>query len=101
MPFITFSIAKGENFGSSLFGMEIIRNRTCSASVSMLKAEFKRVSKVSIQGNKIFGTRLHSSPWNPISEGNYRIWEFPASASTLVLAGTYMLRATSRNVDHP
>ncbi|GBL67580.1 hypothetical protein AVEN_45211-1 [Araneus ventricosus] len=38
---------------------------------------------------------------SPTREGSHRLWTFPASALTLVLAGTYTLRVTYRNVDHP
>ncbi|GBL80613.1 hypothetical protein AVEN_11066-1 [Araneus ventricosus] len=55
IPFRAFSIAKGEILESSLFGVEMIRNRTCCASVSMLKAGVERVTKLSMQGNRDSG----------------------------------------------
>ncbi|GBO22672.1 hypothetical protein AVEN_230201-1 [Araneus ventricosus] len=48
-----------------------------------------------------FGPQRRRPPRSPTGEGNYRLWVFPASASTLALAGAYTLRATLRNVDHP
>ncbi|GBN61156.1 hypothetical protein AVEN_257296-1, partial [Araneus ventricosus] len=42
-----------------------------------------------MQKGKRFGSRRHRPPWSPTREGNYRLWETPASASTLMLAGTY------------
>ncbi|GBM15747.1 hypothetical protein AVEN_262914-1 [Araneus ventricosus] len=45
--------------------------------------------------------RAPTAPPSPTREGSYRLWKFPVSALAFVLAGTYTLRATSGNVDHP
>ncbi|GBO38811.1 hypothetical protein AVEN_202687-1 [Araneus ventricosus] len=45
--------------------------------------------------------RRHRPPRSPTREGSHRLWRFPASALTLVLAGTYTLRVTSGDSDHP
>ncbi|GBN53085.1 hypothetical protein AVEN_138501-1, partial [Araneus ventricosus] len=45
--------------------------------------------------------RRHRLPRSPTREGSHRLWRFPASALTLVPAGTYMLRVTPGDSDHP
>ncbi|GBN51920.1 hypothetical protein AVEN_267441-1, partial [Araneus ventricosus] len=45
--------------------------------------------------------RRHRPPRSPTREGSHRLWVFPASALTLVLAGTYTLRITPGDSDHP
>ncbi|GBN34708.1 hypothetical protein AVEN_209359-1, partial [Araneus ventricosus] len=82
-----FSTAKGDIFPSSPIGTVNMRNRAYSEIVSV-SVGFKDL----MQKVKRFGSRRHRPPWSPTREGNYRLWETPASASTLMLAGTYTLR---------
>ncbi|GBN62158.1 hypothetical protein AVEN_61392-1 [Araneus ventricosus] len=96
IPLRAFSTATGDIFPSSPFGTVNNRNRAYSEIVSV-SVGFRDP----MQKGKRFGSRRHRPPWSPTREGNYRLWETPASASTLMLAGTYTLRATSGNVDHP
>ncbi|GBO02733.1 hypothetical protein AVEN_148259-1 [Araneus ventricosus] len=49
----------------------------------------------------VIQARRHRPPRSPTREDSHRLWVFPASALTLVLAGTYTLRITPGDSDHP
>ncbi|GBN12272.1 hypothetical protein AVEN_235545-1 [Araneus ventricosus] len=56
---------------------------------------FSHTTMVNIQA------RRHRPPWSPTRDGSHGLWIFPASALTMVLTGTYTLRVTPRDSDHP
>ncbi|GBN90263.1 hypothetical protein AVEN_140787-1 [Araneus ventricosus] len=87
-----------------------VRRYTLDNKKSRIRIRKDRSILLPTEGTKIFlahttlleiQARRHRPPRSPTREGSHRLWVFPASALTLVLAGTYTLRVTTGDIDHP
>ncbi|GBO08393.1 hypothetical protein AVEN_171602-1 [Araneus ventricosus] len=100
LPDLASSTRNGDTVWKFSFSAEILfkMKKVCFASLLPTQGNvFQRPHTTLLE----IQARLHRPPRSPTREGSQRLWDFIASALTLVLAGTYTLRVTPGDSDHP